>query len=379
LSFQIKTFAAIAAGIINHARAVQSKVTDFTPGSVARTMLESPAVEIEELYLQYFNGLREAIPSAVYRSFSFDRMAAIAATGLVALAFESSSQARVISAGTIFQVDGAAARFQAVDDVPVPPGATTAQVRVIADTPGVVGNLLSGVAFSMTPPMDGLVSAEAAADFIGGADEETEDERRARFRAYVGALSRGPVASLEYALTTVRLYTDSGIETERVEHSMIDEVFLRDSNLPRGQVDVYIHNGVNGASTDLVALATKILTGYRDEAGVKVPGYKAAGVFLNVYAATSLNVNATAQLVIVPGADYATVANAVRAAIRGYIGGLSIGKTAFPAEMTAAAMAVEGLASIAFTVPAAPVTPALGQKAMPGTITLSQSAGVYVI
>lgn len=377
MSFQIKTFAAIAAGIINHARAVQSKVTDFTPGSVARTMLESPAVEIEELYLQFFNGLREAIPSAVYRSFSFDRLAAIAATGSVSLSFVSSTQARVISAGAIFQVDGASARFQGVEDVPVAPGATTAQVRVIADTPGVAGNLLAGERFTMTPPLEGLVLAEATADFIGGADEETEDERRARFKAYIGALSRGPVSSLEYALTTVRLYTGSGIETERVEHFHIDEVFLRDSNLPRAQVDVYVHNGVNGASVDLVSLASKVLTGYRNEAGEKVPGYKAAGVFLNVYAATSLNVNVTAQLVIVPGAVFATVADAVRAAIRGYIGGLSIGKTAFPAEMTAAAMAVEGVASITITVPAAPVTPALGQKAMPGTITLTQSSNVY--
>jgi uncharacterized phage protein gp47/JayE len=379
VTFQIKTFAAIAAGIINHARVVQSKVTDFTPGSVARTMLESPAVEIEELYLQFFNGLREAIPSAVYRSFSFDRLAAKASTGLVALNFESSGQARTITAGTLFQVDGASARFQSVDDVPVAIGATTAQVRVIAETPGIDGNLLAGTKFTMTPRLSGLVSAEAFADFVGGAEEETEDERRARFRAYVGALSRGPVSSFEYALTTVRLYTASGIETERVQHSLIDEVFLRDTNLPRAQVDVYIHNGVDGASTELIALTTKILTGYRDEAGVKVPGYKAAGIFLNVYEATTLAVNVTAQIVLVPGFVYADVAAAVSSAIRGYIGDLSIGKTAFPAEMTAAAMAVDGVASISISLPAAPVTPALGQKAMPGTITLTQAANVYSI
>lgn len=51
MAFQIKDFASIVASQINHARAVSDKITDFQPGSVARTIMEAPAVEIEELYL----------------------------------------------------------------------------------------------------------------------------------------------------------------------------------------------------------------------------------------------------------------------------------------------------------------------------------------
>ena len=51
MPFQIKDFASITAGMLNHARSVTSKITDFQPGSVARTIMEAPAVEVEELVL----------------------------------------------------------------------------------------------------------------------------------------------------------------------------------------------------------------------------------------------------------------------------------------------------------------------------------------
>ncbi len=61
MAFQIKDFASIAAAMINYLRASQDRVTDFEPGSVARTMLEATAAELDELYQQLFHGIREAI------------------------------------------------------------------------------------------------------------------------------------------------------------------------------------------------------------------------------------------------------------------------------------------------------------------------------
>ena len=55
MSFQIKSFNDIVLSQINHARSVTEKITDFAPGSVARTLMEAPAVEVEELYLQMFD------------------------------------------------------------------------------------------------------------------------------------------------------------------------------------------------------------------------------------------------------------------------------------------------------------------------------------
>ena len=62
MAFQIKNFASIVASMINRMSATQNKVTDFNVGAVGRTLIEAPAIEIDQLYQQMFNGLKEAIP-----------------------------------------------------------------------------------------------------------------------------------------------------------------------------------------------------------------------------------------------------------------------------------------------------------------------------
>lgn len=378
MSFQIKSFAAIAAGIINHARATQVKATDFTVGSILRTLLEAPAVEIEELYLQFFNGLREAIPSAVFRAFSFERKAASPATGLVRLVFAAQSTPRIIAAGTSFVVSGAAASFSSVEEVTVGIGVGTVNVRVNADEAGLAGNVVGGTAFTMAPALAGLTVCQALTDFTGGADLETDDERRARFVAYVQSLPHGTLASIEYALSTVRLFDGAGAEVERVAHYFIDEVYLRSPLLPTGMIDVYVHNGAAPGSLALQTRATEVLHGYTDASGQKVPGYKAAGVRLTVYPATEQALNVAADVVVAPGYAWSTVNAAITTAINAYIAGLQIGQTAFPAELVSVAMALPGVASFVVSAPFAPVTPLLGQKLMPGAIALTQVTGSFV-
>jgi hypothetical protein len=48
--FQLKNFTSIAGAMINHMRGTQSDITDFVIGSKARTLVEAPAIEMDELY-----------------------------------------------------------------------------------------------------------------------------------------------------------------------------------------------------------------------------------------------------------------------------------------------------------------------------------------
>ena len=66
MSFQIKDFLSIVASMVNYMRGATSKITDYNVGSVARTMVEAPAIEIDQLYQQMLFGLRDAIPTATY-------------------------------------------------------------------------------------------------------------------------------------------------------------------------------------------------------------------------------------------------------------------------------------------------------------------------
>ena len=59
--------------MVNWVSSNTSKVTDFNPGSVVRTILEAVAMELEELYYQLLQATQEAIEEAIYRTFNFPR------------------------------------------------------------------------------------------------------------------------------------------------------------------------------------------------------------------------------------------------------------------------------------------------------------------
>jgi uncharacterized phage protein gp47/JayE len=380
LSFQTKALTSIVASIINHARATQSQLTDFTIGSVARTMLESPAIEIEQAYIQFFNGLLEAIPTAIYTSFNFPLLPAQNANGLINVVIEAQSTDTLIAANTVFQLAGTGLKFFNPADVVITAGNTTASVNVAAQVAGASGNVAGASTFTMLPQVNGFVSATAAADFSGGKEVETEDQRKARFTAFIASLARSTTAAIEYVLgNLIVLYDPSGLETERVSTWYIDEQWLRDNTLPRALVDIYIFNGVSGASGALVQRTLDVINGYVDSTGSKVAGYKAAGVHFNVYPATISRQNVAASIVVAPGFDVPTVEAAANAAVASYLLALPIGKTAFPEAMSAAAAEVPGVVSYKVTTPSAPVTPALGVKLLAGTFTTTQDTTPYAL
>ncbi len=157
--FQIKDFASIAASMMNYAKATQGRITDFTVGSVARTLMESPAIEIEELYQQMWLGLKEAIPTAVYNGFGFAKLPAQAARGVVSVSL-SPGPAQTIGAGARF-VTGSTG-YLATTDVAVTTGQTTVLVPVAAETAGIAPPVLQNDPFAAALPRSLGAVAHAA-------------------------------------------------------------------------------------------------------------------------------------------------------------------------------------------------------------------------
>lgn len=369
--FQIKDFASIAASSINWMRSTQKKVTDFSVGSVVRTMLETAAIEIEELYMRMFVGLKEAIPVAIYRTFDFERMSSTPASGTVRLVVSSSSQDLVISANTVFQPDGYGLTFASQTDVIIPAGNTQADISVLASIPGVVGNIPAGTAFDSQQSITGFVSASALFSFSSGSDDETEEEQKLRFTAFVATLNRGTVSAIKYGLTLVAVLDAGGNISERVRYSNIVEPWLTDPLEPPALVKVYIHDGVSGASTALIARAHDVIDGYYDGAGNPVSGWKAAGVKVDIIGATTATTAVTGVLTIGLGYVTSAVLEEVDAAIADYIAQLDIGADVLKSEVIAAAMNIDGVVNFIPSLPSADVAIASTAKAMPGTITLT--------
>lgn len=269
MTFQIKDFASIVAAQINHSRSVTKEITDFQPGSVFRTLMEAPAVEMEELYLQIFLGLRDAIPIATFSSFGFGLLPAARAQGFVSISTSTPPTAAfLIPAGTAFTtVDGRVYTSNA--DVTWPALASIVRVQVAAAVVGLDGNAAAGVIIASPSFGSGYTISNPA---IGtGRDVETEPEREARFAEFVGALSRGTIAACLYVAKLAQVLDVDGNIEEYVTRIGYQEV--------AGRVSIYVYTSIGVASAELLADGQMHIDGWRDEVtGIATPGYRAGGI-----------------------------------------------------------------------------------------------------
>lgn len=368
--FQIKNFQSILAGMVNIVRGVSATLTDFNPGSVTRTLLEAPAMEIEDLYLQTYQGIMAAIPVAIYSAFpGFQAVAAVAAYGELTFARTTAADADyLIPAGTAVQTTGGLP-CTTTADATLLTGATSVSVLAQCATAGTAGNVAAGSFTVLTTALDGIESVTNAAAWTTGQETETAPDKQARFAEYIAALARGTRGAVEYGARLARIAAD-GIVTESVRAARVIE-FDDDGLQPIGTIRVVIYNGTTGASAALVAAAQRIIDGYQDDTGAYLPGWKAAGIPATVEAAAMLTFHITQSLTLGAGNDPATVQAAVEAAQRASVATLTIGQPALRAELIAAAMGVAGVVNCIMMAPLVDVAVSLNQVPVIGTITES--------
>jgi uncharacterized phage protein gp47/JayE len=367
--FQLLDFTSISASMVNYAKATQDRVTDFNVGSVFRTLIEAPAIAIDELYQQMWLGLKEGIPVALYQAFGYDRLAATSGTGSVKVIVTAGDEI-VIQGGTVFTVTGIGIIYKSMADAVIAASGTQAIIPVSAEKAGIGVDIPALTAFSVIVPR--LVSAVANANFIKGDPEETEALRKLRFVDFIQNLARSTVAALEYALLTVSLRNEAGEVTESVKFALVVEPFMTDINAPKGVIQCYIHNGkTSGASGGLIDACEQTLNGYIDSKGNKIIGWKAAGVQAVINATSNVDVNITATVTSSPDVPHDDVLTAVRLALDNYILQIPIGSEIIKAELIAAAMSVPSVLNFVMSAPSTDVDLTAYQKAIPGTYALT--------
>ncbi len=373
MSFQVKDYLSIVASLINHMRATQDQITDFNVGGVARTLVEAPAIEIDELYQMMFRGLKEAIPVSIYNSFAFGLLPAIGASGSLRFTLSPVSASDTpIPAGTSVSVAGGVYRYLTGVDAVIPAGSTTVDVIAYCSSTGFSTNVAATTLTEMQTQISGVTVTNLNA-FGNGRDLETDAERYTRFREYISTISRGTVAAIKYGASTATLIDADGLEIERVNAVAVVEPHVIDPmTYPSGGlVWVYIHNGSGGTSVDLVARAQEVIDGYTLDDGTPVPGWKAAGVIATVSAATEVDVDVTATVVAESGIDAAAAISEAEAAVSAYLGGLGIGDTAVLSEIIAIIMSVDGIYNCSVSAPVADVVAAADEKIMAGVVAIT--------
>ena len=362
MPFQIKDFNSITLGMVNHARAVTKKITDFQPGSVARTLMEAPAAEIEELYLQMFFGLREAIPEATFLSFGFDRLPASVALGYVSISSETAEASdRVLFAGMeFFSVDGRS--YKSIEDTVWPAGALVVRLRVASTLPGQHGNISAGL-ITASPSLGGDCTVFNA-PIETGRNLETDGEREKRFAEFVQALSRGTVVACMYAARLSRALDALGQVQEYVTRSGLTE--------DPGHVRIYLYSSRGVPSPALLQDGQERIDGKRDDSrGILTPGYRAAGVVVDVLPMRERVVGLSVRVGMREGYELtAAVQQAMGDIYAGIIRAAPSGATVFLGTLTERMLAVTGVESIV-PVAASNIVCAVDEALVPGPLTVS--------
>ncbi|MCG8633204.1 MAG: baseplate J/gp47 family protein [Desulfobacterales bacterium] len=302
--FQIKSRASIVASMINRVTAMSDDLTDFNTGSKIRTTLEAVGSEIEEYYQAMLKGLYEAIPVAIYKTFNFDRKDATASSGYVTFTRVSGTTGEInIGKGTTLSIPSTDYQYITVGDYTMAGDNETIDVLVSCTTTGNDTNCLANTITEMVDfihnDIDSVTNASA---FTDGTDEESDPERKARFQKWVSTLARAIKSAVEYGAGTVRITNDAGNVTEEVKKVIVWQPAIdEDDETKVGYVDVYIWNGVDGASSDLITETKQTLYGYTDNNGNKVAGWKGAGIILNVFAVSLDTVSVTADVSLEEG------------------------------------------------------------------------------
>ena len=361
MSFQIKDFASVVAAQINHARSVTTKITDYQPGSVARTLMEAPAVEIEELYLQMFLGLRDAIPVATFLSFGFDRLPAAKARGFVSVsADDAPEQDVVVPAGTLFTT-GDERSYESTEAVTWPSGVSLVRIPVLAMVAGASGNVAAGVIDSSTAFGDGYEVSNALIET--GRDVESDQERKARFAEFVASLSRGTVTACLYAVRQASLLDVDGNIAEYIMRVGIDET--------PGRVRLYLYSSAGAPSPAIVSQAQTIIDGTRDdEAGTITPGFRSAGVRVDVLPMAERAIDLSIDVRMAPGVPLTpAVQQALEDEFSGAVRAVQPGQTLYLGTLVESLLLAPGVLTVV-PLSGQNVVCGVNEALVPGTLTV---------
>lgn len=376
--FQLKNFVSIAASMLNYVRSTTGKVTDLQPGSVTRTILEAPAAEIEELYVQMFNGIKEAIPVAVYNSINFPKLAAHYAAGTVTVIWNdklyqygttgtpmlSPPADLTIPKGTRFLArDGRI--YESIGDMTWPANQSSFTVPVRSTIAGIAQNAAADEINSSPLFSPDLFDFTSSA-MTQGSDIETDTDRDTRFADYIAALSRGTEAALLYGARSARLLDANGNTIESVTRVSL--------SIGSGTVTVSIWGSNGLPSAALVTRATQIEEGYIDTStGAAVPGFRAAGIRCVVQPFNKHAVDADYTVTLVNGVTLTpSLIQSVITALDSYLQSIEAGVTVTAADIQTVALTVQGIVTATVALPAGKnPTCGTGEVLTAGNITVS--------
>jgi len=325
LIYQVKSIEALYEAMKKIMIGKGTTITNFNVGSRIRTLLEAIATELHKSQYDYSKAMKTAIPLAVFNGFEFTREPGINATGKINFYRSGAAASDItIPIGTMILLDGVTFETTALGKI-LTGNTDSGGIASKCSTVGVLGNIavnaidtIAGDGSFINQPtgVENAKNGTAAIPpdgtaFTGGTDEESDEDRLARFREYVNSLARATPMGLVIGAKTVA--------------GVISASIVENSPAP-GWVTLYVDDGTGSLPAAMKTEVEKVINGDPSDP-VNYPGYRAAGIQVRVLAPNLVNVNITMIIEIIMNSlvDDTQLEDEVETAVTNYVNTLTLG------------------------------------------------------
>ena len=314
MGLEIKSVDQIFTSLLTWITTGTEKLTDFNIGSATRALLESVSLQEEEFYFDLQQAVTYAIDNAIYDAFGFAKYKSEKATGEVTITFNRVLPANiVITKGTTLSTNiksDKVVKFQVTQNTEALAGSVQMTVPVECLTDGYIGNIEAYSITSVSPSNPYFDSVFNEHDFYDGQDEETNAQRKLRFKQYIRSLQRGTREAIEYGARTVK-----GVAGVYVDDSYI------------GFVRVYVHD-VHGNLSD--ELKTQVI--------LTLDEWRAAGIEVEVLPIITLKQSLDIQVIFVDTADINVYTKNIKEVVENFLNSFQVSDNLYLSNLIATIM-----------------------------------------
>jgi uncharacterized phage protein gp47/JayE len=357
VSFTVKSFEDIVADMITWIVSNSSKITDITPGSVIRSFCEGTALSMEELYVSTYLGFRRYLDNIQETAFDFERKSGTKSeVDVVFTRTVVGGTDVIIPIGTRLKT-ASGLKFKTTETATITAGNNDSNaVSAESDEVGTANNIGAGTLTIIEDNIANVDSVTNALAATGGVNEESDIAFKKRFQAYIEGLGRSNIAGLSAGALSV----------EGITSVSVVELFPPVANV---NVDLYIDDGTAAGVTS--AQITEVQSIIDGDGTEENPGYRAAGINVQVKAPNIVTQDITLDATILSGVDTDQLQNDVINNLTEYVNTLGVGNSIIYSELVAAVMAVYGISDVSITDPSANVAITSTQVGRIGTITIN--------
>lgn len=315
---EIRRYEDIMQQALGNMIAGQDKITDFNPGSIIHTLLDTVSRIAEREYVAIRQGYNENLRLVPYSIFKFRRKQGRKASGTAVF-----SRTKPLPAQTII-VSGTKVSFEDKDYVTTEVGFIEAgavnsnPIKILAADIGASFNIPSGVidTIKTAVPADVVLVTNNAA-ITGGTNRESDTEFDEKFKIFINGLSGTNI----YAIMSAALELDC-----------VRSVSLKNHKPPLRNIfnlSIYVDDGSGTASEETIAEVKLAIEG---DGTAEHQGHLAPGVNVRILPPQTVPVNISI-ISYVFRADIQGAETEIRRIVTEYVNSLTIGKSVILSEV----------------------------------------------